>query len=235
MVVITGAGRGIGRATALEAARRGGAVALLARTRADVEAVAGEIGAASGRALAVPGDVSVGAQVAGAVKRTLDAFGRIDVVVNNAGVGYWEPVETMAEERWDHLMAVNVKSGFLMTREVLPLMRRQGGGQLIFVSSLLAREPRVNYAAYSASKAALLAFARGVAVEVKGTGIRVTSVCPGLVDTTFSDIPHGRPRADHPPAEKMLTPDDVAQQIVHVMTTSPNALVHELWLNPTWL
>jgi short-subunit dehydrogenase len=236
VLLVTGAGRGLGRAIARGAACLGADLALLARTKSDLEAVRDEIERDTGRAaLVIPADVRDSVAVGAAIEAAGRRFGGVDAGIYNAGVGYWEPIVATPEERWDETLDVNLKGAFLFTRALLPAMLVRGGGQLVFVSSRIAAEPIANYGAYAASKAGLRAFAEVVTKEVGGRGVRVTTVIAGLIDTGFSDVPHGRPRDQRPPAELMLTVDEVADQILNVLRAPANAWVKELYVYPARL
>lgn len=236
VILILGGGRGLGRSIALGATRLGAHVAVASRSKPDLEALQREIEQETGASpLIIVADARDSGAVEEAVETTCKRWGRIDTGVYNAGVGYWEAVTEMPEDRWDETLDTNLKGAFLFTRALLPLMRAQRGGQLVYVSSRLAAEPLPRYAAYAASKAGLRAFAEVVAKEAADGGIRVTTVLPGLIDTGFSDGPHRRSRDHRPPQELMLTADEVADQILHVIRAPENAWIKELFVYPARL
>jgi 3-oxoacyl-[acyl-carrier protein] reductase len=236
VVLILGGGRGLGRSIALGASRLGAHVAVASRSKPDLEALQRDIERETGASpLVIVADVRDTGAVEAAVETTRGKWGRVDAGVYNAGVGYWEAVTEMPEERWDETLDTNLKGAFLFTRVVLPVMLAQRRGQLVYVSSRLAAEPLVRYAAYCASKAGLRAFAEVVAKEAGDRGIRVTTVLPGLIDTGFSDGPHRRPRDRRPPQELMLSADEVADQILQVIRAPDNAWVKELFVYPARL
>lgn len=236
VVLVVGASRGLGRAVALGAARSGARVAVIARSKPDLEALRRQVEDEGGVSpLLLTADVKDSGALESAVAETRRAYGRVDAGVYSAGVGYFEPVIGMPEERWDDTLDTNLKGAFLFTRTVLPVMQAQGGGQLIYVSSRLAAEPIGRYAAYCASKAGLRAFADVMAREAAPQGVRVTTILPGLIDTEFSDVPHGRPPDQRPPRDLMLTADEVAGEILHVLQTSDNAWVREVFVYPAHL
>lgn len=185
--------------------------------------------------LVVVADARDSRAVEAAVEATRQKYGHIDTGIYSAGIGYWELVSEMAEERWDETLDINLKGAFLFTRALVPGMVRQGRGQLVYLSSRIAVEPIARYAAYSASKAGLRALAEVVAKEVGGHGIRVTTVVAGLVDTAFSDGPHGRPRDQRPPHDLMLTVGEMAEQVLHLIRTPENAWVKEVVVYPARL
>lgn len=236
VVLVVGAGRGLGRAVALGAARLGAGIGAVARSKHDLEELRRQMEHEVGVSpLVLVADVKDSSALESAVEETRRAYGRVDAGVYNAGVGYWEPVLDMPEERWDDTLNTNLKGAFLFTRAVLPVMLAQGRGQLVYVSSRLAADPIGRYAAYCASKAGLRAFAEVVAKEAAPEGIRVTTILPGLIDTGFSDGPQGRPADQRPPRELMLTADEVAAEILHVIQTSENTWVRELFVYPARL
>ncbi len=180
-VVITGASRGIGAAAARAFAAAGAQVALLARNDEAIAGLAGEIGP---RALAIPCDVSRYWEVETAVRAAADTFGRVDVLVNNAGV--IEPIARMAEadpDDWGKLVDINLKGAFHGMRAVLPLMLAQGGGTILNVSSGAAAKPVEAWSAYCASKAGALMLTRMGHLEYGAAGIRVLGLSPGTVAT----------------------------------------------------
>lgn len=236
VVLVLGGGRGLGRSIVLGASRLGAHVAVASRSKSDLEALQREVERETGGA---PLIMAADARDAGAVEEVVAAttgkWGHIDAGVYNAGVGYWEAVTEMPEERWDETLDTNLKGAFLFTRALLPVMLARGRGQLVYVSSRLAAEPLIRYAAYCASKAGLRALAEVVAKETADGGIRVTTVLPGLIDTGFSDGPHRRPREQRPPHALMLSADEVAGQILQVLQAPDNAWVKELFVYPARL
>ncbi len=188
-IIVTGAGRGIGRAIALELARSGHSVALASRTEAQVQAVADEIAAADGTAIAVPTDVTSQASVEELVSHTRERFGGIDVVVNNAGsfqtIGpTWE---TDPESFWTDL-TINLRGPYLLCRAVIPRMIEQGGGTIINMIGGGAAGPLPYGNAYGTSKAGLTRFTETLAEELKGHHIAVFATNPGLVRTEMTEL-----------------------------------------------
>lgn len=183
--VITGAGSGIGRATALLFAREGARV-----VAADIKLPAAEetveaIRQAGGDARAMEMDVATAASVQRLFKGTLDAYGSLDVLVNNAGYGFAATVEETEEEDWDRLMAVNLKGVYLGCKYAIPIMRRQGGGVIINTASVVAMVGIENRAAYCASKGGVAALTKAMALDHVRDGIRINCVAPGTVETPY--------------------------------------------------
>lgn len=227
VAIVTGAGRGIGRAIARALAREGAAVALVARTRADLAAVAAEIRDAGGTALAVPADVTQDAAVEALVEQTAGELGRLDVLVTAAGVAAFGPVATTKPGDWDPMIAVNLRAVMVCCRAALGPMLRQRRGTILNVASIAATRAISGGAAYSATKAGVLAWSRVLADEVRGEGVRVGVLSPGATDTPLWDaIPNG------PDRSKMLSPDDVARAAVLMVSLPPNAALEELTLLP---
>jgi 3-oxoacyl-[acyl-carrier protein] reductase len=185
VAIITGGGRGIGRAVALGYAREGAHLVVVARTQSEVAAVADEVRATGQRALAVTCDVADEAQIKEAVAQTLTEFGRIDILVNNAGISNLRPIYGIPLTGWERTLAVNLTGTFLFTKHVWKPMEKNGGGSIINVSSKGGREGYPLLAAYCASKWGQLGFTLAAAEEGKPVGIRVNAIAPGKGDTAF--------------------------------------------------
>jgi NAD(P)-dependent dehydrogenase (short-subunit alcohol dehydrogenase family) len=185
VAVITGGGRGIGRAIALKFAREGAAVVVAARTVSEIESVAGEVRAAGGRAAAIPADVADEKQCERLIHAANSQFGGVDLLVNNAGeYGPVKPVEEIAPEEWDRVVAVHLRGAYLLTRLVLPGMYARGSGIILNISSLSAKSAFGWGSPYAAAKAGMLGLTRVVAAEAARKGVRVNAICPGPVTET---------------------------------------------------
>jgi NAD(P)-dependent dehydrogenase (short-subunit alcohol dehydrogenase family) len=180
IAIITGAGTGIGRACAMAFAWEGARVGLMGRRREPLEAVAREIGE---KAFVVTGDVGDPEQIVPAVEDTVQHFGGLNVVVNNAGVLIAGKAESHTEEEWDQTFDVNVKGLWLMSRAALPHMRKAGGGSIINLSSVLGLVGASNRVAYAASKGAVTMMTKAMALDHAHEHIRVNCICPGIVET----------------------------------------------------
>jgi 3-oxoacyl-[acyl-carrier protein] reductase len=193
VAIVTGSSSGIGRGVALAFAREGASVVVNYPGDAQAaagEAVRAEIAAAGGRAIACRADVSREADVDELVGACMAAFGRVDVLVNNAGIALAAPVQDIRPEDWDRVFAVHVRGTFLMTRRVLPLMYAQASGRIINTASQLAYKGAPGFAHYTAAKGAIVSFTRSVALEVGDRGINVNSVAPGATRTPIlADVP----------------------------------------------
>jgi len=223
VALITGAGRGIGRATALAFAREGHNVSLTARTAAQLEAAAAECEAAGARALALPGDVSDPESVAHVVTTTLEQLGRIDVLVNNAAVFQVTALADTSLEDWDRTIAVNLRGVFLYARAVLPHMRARGSGCILNMASLAGQKPYLHQGAYCASKHAVVGLSKVLAAELQPDGIRVTALCPGGVDTALV-----RAQRDDVDFSEYMRPETIARICVFLAQLPPDAAIDEL-------
>jgi len=226
---ITGATHGIGRATAFALGRAGYAVGVCARTAGKVDALVAELRREGFAAAGGAADVSQPEPVSRVVEQISGALGEIGLLVNNAGVLIARPFEELTLEEWDTTMATNVRSLFVVTRAVLPGMRRRGEGTVVNVASLAARNGFAGGAAYTASKHAVLGFARSLMLEVRKEGIRVITICPGSVDTGML---RDQPMLKSNP-QRILQPEDVAQAIVAAVQLPGRALVSEIDVRPT--
>ena len=183
VALVTGASRGIGRATALQLASKGVAVALAARNPAGLVAVENAVREAGGDAFTVPTDVSDAVRVEEMVEESERRLGPIDLLVNNAGIVHRSPVAEMEESAWDDVLDVNLKSAFLCTKAVLPGMIERRRGRIVNVSSISGKLGTPQLSAYCASKWGMLGFSKATAEEVRRKGVQVFSVCPGSVNT----------------------------------------------------
>jgi NADP-dependent 3-hydroxy acid dehydrogenase YdfG len=227
VALVTGAGRGIGRAIAVAFAAEGAAVALCARSRADLASVAAEIREADGRALAIPTDVTQDGAVEAMVEQTLTDLGRIDVLVTSAGTAAFGNVADSKPADWDTMLALNLRAVMVCCRAVLPAMLRQRSGTILNMGSIASKRTLPGSAAYTATKTAVDAFSRVLAEELRPHGVRVGVLVAGAVDTPLWDA-----LESVPPREKMLRPEDVARAAVLMAALPPRAALEELTLLP---
>jgi NAD(P)-dependent dehydrogenase (short-subunit alcohol dehydrogenase family) len=223
--LVTGAGRGIGRAIALALAREGASVTVVSRTAAELDRVVGEIEAHGGRGLAFAGDLRDASVCAAAVNACVERFGGLQVLVNNAGVGVFTSVAETTDDDWDAVVSTNLTAVFRLTRAALPHLARRGG-HVLMISSLAGSNPGAGMAAYGASKAALDYFSQCLMLEVRHQGVRVTTIAPGSVDTTFSGL--ARPAS----TAWMLTAEDLAQTAVDLVRMRDGALSSRVEMRP---
>lgn len=227
VAIVTGAGRGIGRAIAAALAREGAAVVLAARSGPELDAVAREIEQAGGRALPVPTDARQEASVEALVRRTLAEWRQVDVLVNAAGVATFAPVTDSKLDDWDQMLAVNLRGAVLCCRAVLPAMIGRHRGTVISVGSVVTSRALAGSAAYTASKYGLLGFSRVLAEEMRPHGVRVGVLSAGATDTPLWDAMPGAPARD-----RMLRPAQVAEAALLMASLGPNATLEEVTLLP---
>jgi 3-oxoacyl-[acyl-carrier protein] reductase len=230
VALVTGAGRGIGRAIALALAQEGAKLALVARSQTDLEKVAQEIRARDAEAMVIPADMRDEKQVRGMVAKTVEKFGALHVLVNNAGLVYFHTVAEMQTAEWDEMFAVNLRGVFLATREAIPHLRRAGESFVINIASLAGKNTFVNGGGYCATKWGLRAFSQCLMLEERKYGVRVLVVCPGSVDTGFAA---GRSGSPHSSAKEIVRPEDVATTITMAITMPQRAMVSEIDVRPT--
>jgi len=228
--IVTGASRGIGRATALALAAEGAAIAAVARTKKDLHALVAEIEAGGGRAHAIVCDVTSSADVRAAVKQTLETFGRIDVLVNNAGIGGYRPFLEWSEEDYDRIMATNAKSTWLFSREVLPHFLSRGGGHVVVVASVAGLQGYPSEGIYCMSKFAQVALAQSLDREFYQRNVKVSLVCPGGVETHFA-LGDGR-TAGSEHMKGFSTAEDVADAVLLAVLPRGRTRVVNVILRP---
>ncbi|HEY1016751.1 MAG TPA: SDR family oxidoreductase [Herpetosiphonaceae bacterium] len=220
-IIITGASSGMGRLTALKLARRGANVVLAARSAPELATLAAEIEAFGGQALAVPADVNRQEDVDRLVAAALERFGAIDVLINNAGFGVFDPLAQADFGEIERMMSVNYLGPVRCMQAVLPVMRQAGRGHIVNIASVAGLVSSPNTGAYSATKHALVAASQALQAELYGSDITCSLVCPGPVDTPFFK------RADYNKMSPLarifgrLDPDTVAEVIVEVTETRP--------------
>jgi NAD(P)-dependent dehydrogenase (short-subunit alcohol dehydrogenase family) len=217
---ITGGGTGIGRACATLFAREGAQLALVGRRREPLEAVASEITSAGGSALPYPADVVQAQEVESAIQATIQRFGGLDVVVNNAGMLLAATAEQTSQEDWNRILAVNLTAVFLVSRTALPAMRKRGGGSIVNIGSVLGLVGMRQRAAYTAAKGGVTMLTKAMALDHAAEGIRVNCICPAIVETELvrqvleaTPDPEAtrRSRIAQIPLGRLGQPEDVAQ------------------------
>ncbi len=232
IALVTGASQGIGRACALELARLGATVALAARTESKLAEVAAEIGAAGGQAAAFALDIASEDSIKSAAKAVVDRFGKVEILVNNAGVARDDLAIRMKRSDWDEVIATNLTGAFLLTQALLRPMLKNRWGRIINISSVIGRMGQTGQSNYAASKAGLIGLTRSLAREVASRGITVNAVAPGYIETAMTaemeadrraailaQIPLGRPGTDREVAQAVafLASDGAAYITGHVL------------------
>jgi NADP-dependent 3-hydroxy acid dehydrogenase YdfG len=236
VVAITGASSGIGEATALAAAQAGAAVALAARRTDRIEALAERIAAAGGRAIAVPTDVSDEAHARAFVQRTIAGLGRLDVLVNNAGVMLLGPVAGASTEEWRRMIDANVYGVIYCTHAAIDHLIERGSGHVVTVSSVAGVRASAGSAVYNLTKFGVNAFAESLRQELAPHNVRVTVINPGAVDTELRT--HLSPELQQAQKERMagVTPlqaTDIADAIIYALGQPEHVSLNEILVRPT--
>ena len=226
IVLVTGSSRGIGLAIARRVGQLGAAVSLCARHPESLEAARRALADEGISVFATVADVTCSEQIERLVEATRRELGEIDVVVNNAGVGWFGPVHEAGEADWDRVMDTNLKAPFLLMRSVAPSMMQRKSGHFIQISSLAGKNAFPGGSVYCASKWGLLGLSYSAAEDLRSYGIRTSVICPGSVLTEFS--PHAGKDA-----RKMLQPDDVAHAVEMILLQKPQSFISEVLLRPT--
>jgi 3-oxoacyl-[acyl-carrier protein] reductase len=222
IVIVTGASRGIGEGIVRLLAHEGARIGLVARNKKRLDTVAKSLGLARKDYLTIPADMTSRRQVKKVVMRSVKKFGRIDIFINNAGVGIHKPVVNTTEKEFNAIFDTNLKAIYLSFLELIPLMKKQGGGQIINISSAAGRVGVPNLAAYSSSKAALNAFSEAVAGEVRNDNIKISVLSPASTDTNLMSNMSRKSKTPSKAAKK-LTVDEVAEAVVFLARQNQNA------------
>jgi NAD(P)-dependent dehydrogenase (short-subunit alcohol dehydrogenase family) len=229
--IVVGASSGMGRASALAFAAEGARVVVAARRQAEIDALVAEVKGAGGEAIARVADVAKRADVDAVVQTAITRFGRVDVLVNCAGVNTRDrQLARLDQAGWDRIIGINLTGAFNCTQAVLPRMREQKGGLIIHVGSISGLWGDFSGAAYQASKHGLVGLANGTMMEERLNGIRVTVIYPGLCDTPILNnrpVPPTREQRD-----LMMQPEDIAQACVFAASLPPRTYVSDLVLMP---
>ena len=224
--LVTGGNRGIGLAIANKLGALGANVAICGRDTARLESAANDLKRKGINVLALHIDVTLPADVMLLVQQTENSLGPIEILVNNAGIGYFAPAYEASEATWNTVLDTNLKSVFLLTKAVAPGMIARRSGHIINIASLAGKSAFKGGAIYCASKWGLLGFTQCAAEDLRAYGIRVSAICPGSVATEFS--PHAGMDAG-----KMLRPEDVAHAVEMLVTQAPQSFISEVDIRPT--
>src|SRR5262245_9805666 len=225
IAVVTGAGRGIGAAIAVELGKLGAQVVLAARSRTELEETARVIGA---KASVIPTDVRRKDELARLFEQVVTTLGPVDILVNAAGLGIFGPVVDFKDEDLEILIETNLRGIFFASRLVLPSMIERRQGHVINIASIAGKVGSANRAVYCASKFGVVGFTESLAEEVRQHGVRVSVICPGSTDTRFSPS-----ETSGTSRERMLRPEDIAYAVRMIVTQEPNSFVSEIIMRPT--
>lgn len=246
VALVTGGGSGIGKAAALELAREGAKVAILGRTRDELQAVAGQIKRQDGESLVIVADISQPTDMERAVRQIIDQWDRLDIVFANAGInGVWAPLEELTPEEWDRTLNINLKGTFLAVKYAVPYLKRQGGSVIVTSSVNGTRIfSNTGATAYSTSKAGQVALAKMVALELAPSKVRVNVICPGWIESEIDentekrDLEHVKIPVEFPQGSQPLTgnaPGRAEQVADLVLFLASDASSHitgtEIWID----
>jgi 3-oxoacyl-[acyl-carrier protein] reductase len=226
VALVTGAGRGIGKAIAVALAQAGCRVILSARTSAQLESVQSAIQANGGQALSVASDLTRDEEIGRLVAEAQRAYGAVDILINNAGWGKKSTIVRATLNDWDQTLRVNLRAPMLLTKLLLPAMIEQSSGAVINISSISGKSGEAGSSAYAASKFGMIGFTQSLYEEVRGYGIKVSVILPGFVDTPMI------PPVKHLDRSKMIRPQDVAEAVLFVLHSSATSCPVEMTLRP---
>jgi 3-oxoacyl-[acyl-carrier protein] reductase len=226
VAVITGASRGIGLAIAKRLAALGAKISICARDAGKLVAAAADLERHGVTVLAVPADVTRPADIATLMQKTEQSLGPVEILVNNAGIGVFAPVQEAKETDWNAVLDTNLKAVFLLCRAIAPGMISRRSGHIVNIASLAGKNAFAGGGIYCASKWGLLGLTECMAEDLRPFGIRVSAICPGSVATDFSPPSKKDPR-------KMLQPEDVAHAVAAIVTQAPQSFISEVLLRPT--
>ena len=226
LAVVTGASRGIGFAIARRLAQLGANLGVCARDAYRLASAKSELEREGTKVLAIAADLSKPGEIKSFVARVEQSLGPVDILINNAGVGYFAPVQDATEENWDAVLDTNLKAVFLLSKAVAKGMIQRKTGHIVNIASLAGKNAFAGGAIYCASKWGLLGLTQCMAEDLRPHGIRVSAVCPGSVNTEFS------PHSGKDPG-KMLQPEDVARVVETIVTQEAQSFISEVLLRPT--
>jgi 3-oxoacyl-[acyl-carrier protein] reductase len=224
--IVTGASRGIGLAVAHRLGTLGARLSLCARDATRLEAAADELRPVAAGVFAAAVDVAHGDQIMAFVRNTEKALGPVEILINNAGIGYFGPTHEATEASWDSVLDTNLKAVFLASKAVAAGMIGRRSGHIVNIASLAGKNAFAGGGIYCASKWGLMGLTECMAEDLRGYGIRVSAICPGSVATDFS--PHGKKDIS-----KMLQAEDIAHVVEMIVTQAPQSFISEVLLRPT--
>lgn len=221
IALVTGASKGIGKSISIALASHGARVVLTSRSKKQLEQVRGLIGEAT----VIPADISKEEDIHSLFSSVEKRFGKLDILVNSAGVGYFGKFADFSIEEFDRLMAVNVRGTYLCCQHALRMMISKRGGHIINLSSVVGFRGYPNQSAYSASKHGIMGFTKSLAVEAQEYGVRVSVICPGVVDTDFGKLV--RPDLDD---SVLIPPHDIAVTVLYLLSLSDRTMVDQVYI-----
>jgi short-subunit dehydrogenase len=227
---ITGASKGIGKETALALAHKGASIAISARNKELLDRTAEEAQSYGVKVFSFVGDMSVENDIKKFISESSRELGGLDILINNAGFGYFHTIANFPTEDWDEMFNLNVRGLFITTREALPHLQKSGESVIVNVASLAGKNAFVNGGGYAATKHAVIGFSRCLMLEERKNGVRVLAICPGSVATNFFDDHHD---TLDPKRDRILKAEDVAESIVHMILLNQRAMVSEIDIRPT--
>jgi NADP-dependent 3-hydroxy acid dehydrogenase YdfG len=227
IAIVTGASRGIGKEIAVKLLEQGMKLTIVGSSTQIIETAEELKSKGFSNVLPVQADISKEDDVLNVVKKTMDEFGQLDLLVNNAGVGFFKSIEEVTVDEWKQIFEVNVQGVFLASKAVLPYMKKQKSGTIITISSDVARYTIPNGSAYTATKYAVQGFCGSLAQEVREYGIRVGTINPGMVDTYFANSTQGLPEK-----KDWLKVEDIANAVVYMASAPKYMLIDEIILHP---
>ncbi len=223
VAIVTGASKGIGKAISIALGQEAATIVLAARTLAKLKETAKQVVEAGGKPEIVVTDLAEEQSIKNLVKVTAEKFGRLDILINNAGITHSAKLEETATDDWDYCMQVNACAPFILCREALPLLRKAEAGYIINIASVVGVKGYPLQSAYTASKHALRGMTMSLAEELKGSSIRVHLLCPGGVDTEL--VQKVRPDIKK---QDLIQPEEIAELVLYLVTHKGNAVIDEL-------
>lgn len=236
VALITGASRGIGQAIALRFARAGARVVISSRKLENLQPVADEIEAAGGKALAIQAHVGRPEDVQALVRRTLEAYDRVDIAVNNAATNpHFGPLLSADEGQWDKILDTNAKGAFRLCKAIVPCMKAEGGGKIINLSSIAGLRPQPGLGVYGISKAAIIMMTQVLALELGPANIQVNAIAPGVIKTRFSQLLWQTPQISEPllahlPLDRFGEPEDVSGLALYLASSASDYVTGGVFL-----
>ena len=228
VAIVTGASKGIGRKLAIDLAKEGAHVAISARSEELLKETAKEIQTLGPEAFYFACDMSVEKEIKNFIDETIGRFHRLDILINNAGLGHFENIINMSTKKWDEMFDLNVRGLFITTRETLPYLRKAGESVIVNVASLAGKNAFAGGGGYAATKHAVIAFSRCLMLEERKNSVRVITICPGSVSTEFS-----APDKDEARQKRKLQTEDISSIIIHAIRIPQRAMISEIDIRPT--